>query len=96
LVRLSDASSRSLWVSGCSCRSFSGGFLVVGIVGLCMARRSPLDAALWQGLIDKGEVRCRGCDTFVDLEDADDINEGVEIWNEHVADCPASPEPTDE
>lgn len=55
-----------------------------------MTRRSPLDAVMWQKLIEEGEVRCRGCDTFVDLEDAEDINEGVEIWNEHVADCSAA------
>lgn len=55
-----------------------------------MARRSPLDAVLWQGLIEQGEVRCRGCDEFVDLESADDINEGVELWNEHVAECPGA------
>jgi hypothetical protein len=52
-----------------------------------MSRRSPLDAVFWQMLIHEGEVRCRGCDTFIDLDDADDINEGVDIWNAHVEEC---------
>jgi len=57
-----------------------------------MPRVSPLDAVMWQKLIEEGEVRCRGCDTMVDLSDADDINEGVDIWNDHVADCDSDAE----
>lgn len=54
-----------------------------------MARTSPLDAAMWSRLVeDDGEVRCRGCDTMVDLSSADDINDAVDCWNEHVQDCP--------
>ena len=52
-----------------------------------MARSSPLDAAMWQALIDIGEVRCRGCDEFVDLSGCEEINDGVEVWNEHVRSC---------
>lgn len=56
-----------------------------------MSRRSPLDAVMWQKLIEEGEVRCRGCDTMVDLGDSTDINDGVETWNAHVAECPGEP-----
>lgn len=59
----------------------------MGVLLLYMPRRSPLDAVLWQQLIEEGEVRCRACDTMVDLDDADDINEGVELWNDHVQEC---------
>lgn len=55
-----------------------------------------LDAAMWQKLIDEGEIRCRGCGTMVDLSDADDINEGVDIWNAHVAECDGSKKDTGE
>jgi transcription elongation factor Elf1 len=45
----------------------------------------------WQGLVEKGCVKCRGCGEFVDLEEADSINEGVELWNEHVEKCGEGP-----
>lgn len=57
-----------------------------------MSRRSPLDAVMWQKLIEEGEVKCLGCDDFVDLSDCENVNEGVDTWNEHVADCPGDPE----
>ena len=31
-----------------------------------------------------GEARCEGCNELIDLSEADSINEGIEIWNEHV------------
>jgi hypothetical protein len=49
-----------------------------------VSRTSPLDAVFWQGMVEQGEIRCRGCDEFVDLDNADDINEAIEIWNNHV------------
>lgn len=51
-------------------------------------RTSPLSGLLWQRLIIEGEVRCRGCDTMVNLDEADEINDAVGIWNTHVQDCP--------
>lgn len=52
-----------------------------------MNRRSPLDAVMWQKLIEEGKVRCRGCDTMVDLSDDQNINQGVETWNKHIDNC---------
>jgi hypothetical protein len=46
-----------------------------------------LDAAIWQQFVTEGQVRCASCDEFVDLDDAETINEGVELWNEHVEEC---------
>lgn len=57
-----------------------------------MTRRSPLDAAMWNQLIYEGEVRCQGCDEMVDLSSAEDINDGVELWNEHVRSCEEAPD----
>lgn len=31
-----------------------------------------------------GEIRCTDCQDAIDLSDAGTINEGVEIWNDHV------------
>lgn len=31
-----------------------------------------------------GEARCEGCGEDIDMSEADNVNEGIEIWNEHV------------
>lgn len=67
-------------------------FYFCGCVCWCMTRKAPLAAVAWQKFVEEGEVRCRGCDTMVDLSDADDINEAIALWNDHVADCEAAPE----
>jgi hypothetical protein len=33
---------------------------------------------------EHGEARCQGCDEPVDLSNADDVDEAIDIWNEHV------------
>jgi len=37
-----------------------------------------------EAVFEYGEMRCQGCVDAVDLSDAETINEGIEIWNEHV------------
>lgn len=38
-----------------------------------------------EGFHEYGEVRCEGCnDQPVDLSDAGDIHEALDIWNDHV------------
>lgn len=51
-----------------------------------MGRKNPYDAAIWQGFLEIGEVRCRGCNSYVNLDEAEDITEAIEIWNQHVKD----------
>lgn len=31
-----------------------------------------------------GELKCRGCDDFVDMSGAETVNDGIDIWNDHV------------
>lgn len=33
---------------------------------------------------EHGEATCEGCGESVDLSDADTVEEGREIWNEHI------------
>lgn len=43
-----------------------------------------LTAAMFQKYIEQGFVSCIECDDSVDLSEANDINDAVEIWNDHV------------
>lgn len=52
-----------------------------------MSRRSPLDAILWRGLIEKGKIRCKGCDEFIKLKNCENINDAIDTWNDHVNSC---------
>lgn len=37
-----------------------------------------------EGYHEYGEVRCDGCNERVDLSNAEDVDEALEVWNEHV------------
>jgi len=55
-----------------------------------MTEEHPLTEELEERIAESyhehSEVICDGCNQTVDLSNADDLNEAIEIWNNHVKD----------